>query len=446
MEAVFSAVRRTSWLALVFVFVAGTAGHAWSADWYVAAGSSGDGSSASPFGRIQQGLESAQPGDTVWVGAGTYAESLRTVRSGASSARIVVRATVARSAKVTIPGTVLRVDHAYHTFHGLVLDGQYGLDDLVDVNSGASGLILRSVEILRTSRDCVDMSAPKNVLIDTSLIHHCLNATNGRSDAHGVVAGAVRGLTIRKTEIHTFSGDGVQVDPDRSAPGWDNVVIERSTIWLAPLTTATNGFAAGTVTGENAIDTKSSTSYVRARLYVRDSVFRGFRGGLIANMAALNIKENVDAKVDRVTVSGSEIAFRLRFPALVRLSNALVYDSSYGVRYEDGIQGLKVWNTTMGLGVKVPFVSASSSGSVLDVRNFLLLGALLPAQARNSASNTTVGDAAFVNAAAGNYRLVNGAPAVDRGETLPDVKLDRAGVTRPQGAAYDIGAYELVPR
>ena len=58
------------------------------------------------------------------------------------------------------------------------------------------------------------MDAPADVLIEDSLIHHTLNAARGRTDAHGVVAGAVQRLTIRRTEIHTFSGDAVQLEAE----------------------------------------------------------------------------------------------------------------------------------------------------------------------------------------------------------------------------------------
>ena len=48
----------------------------------------------------------------------------------------------------------------------------------------------------------------------------------------------------------------------------------------------------------------------------------------------------------------------------------------------------------------------------------------------------------FVDAAGDDYRLSATSPAIDAGETRTDVPADLAGVPRPQGAAYDIGAYE----
>lgn len=53
-----------------------------------------------------------------------------------------------------------------------------------------------------------------------------------------------------------------------------------------------------------------------------------------------------------------------------------------------------------------------------------------------------IGDPAFVDAANGDFRLGVGSMARDAGKTIAAVTNDFAGVARPQGAAYDIGAYE----
>jgi hypothetical protein len=219
-------------------------------DWHVAPGGSGPGTTTSPFGRIQDALAAAQPGDTISVAPGTYGERLRSVRSGTTQSRITVRARDGRgSVVVTAPGRVLTVGHAYLTIDALVLDGQFGDDDLVRLGGGATGFTLRNSEVRRITRDAIDMGAVNDVLIEGSLIHHALNATNGRSDAHGIVAGAARRLTIRNTEVHTFSGDAFQIDPGRSSAGWDDIVIEGCKFWLQPLPAPVNGFAAGVVPG-----------------------------------------------------------------------------------------------------------------------------------------------------------------------------------------------------
>lgn len=53
-----------------------------------------------------------------------------------------------------------------------------------------------------------------------------------------------------------------------------------------------------------------------------------------------------------------------------------------------------------------------------------------------------IGDPAFIDAANGDFRLGVGSLAIGAGKTIAAVTNDFAGVARPQGAAYDIGAYE----
>ncbi len=336
---------------------------------YVAPGGTGAGSSTNPFGRVADALVVAVAGDAIVLRPGVYSETTRTVRGGVVGRPIVIRAELPGTAMLTTrAGTVLRVSHAFVTVQDLVIDGQYGQYDTVIVDSAAEGLILRRTEVRRSSKDCIDIRATVGVVIEGALIHRCLNATNGRTDAHGIVAGSVRNLTIRDTQIHTFSGDAVQLDPGRSAPGWDQVTIERCRFWLEPMAAAENGFAVGAVPGENALDTKTLATARRAVLVVRDTEAWGFRGGLIGNMAAFNIKENVNVVLDRVTVSRSEIAFRLRGPgpnggAWARIQNAVVFDVATAVRYEDNIERAEVWNSTLGSGVARPFRAASSTAA-----------------------------------------------------------------------------------
>jgi hypothetical protein len=60
------------------------------------------------------------------------------------------------------------------------------------------------------------------------------------------------------------------------------------------------------------------------------------------------------------------------------------------------------------------------------------------------AAGNSSADPMFVNANAGDFHLKAGSPAVNVGVTLAEVAADIDGVVRPQGNAYDIGAYEFV--
>jgi hypothetical protein len=56
--------------------------------------------------------------------------------------------------------------------------------------------------------------------------------------------------------------------------------------------------------------------------------------------------------------------------------------------------------------------------------------------------NLVGGNPLLVDPAAGDFRLRLGSPAIDAGVPRPEVLDDRRGVTRPQGQAHDLGAYE----
>ena len=103
------------------------------------------------------------------------------------------------------------------------------------------------------------------------------------------------------------------------------------------------GFKKGERPGENAGDTKTMPKGERAQLIIRNCIFGGRKQpGQISLMAALTLKENIDATVENCVFLDNEVAFRLRGPtsrkgAWVRIDRCAIYQTQVGVRAEDTI-------------------------------------------------------------------------------------------------------------
>jgi hypothetical protein len=125
-----------------------------------------------------------------------------------------------------------------------------------------------------------------------------------------------------------------------------------------------------------------------------------------------------------------------------------------GISIHDGsnVSGsIAVWNNTVVSARGDGIGWGNDVGSDNQIENNLVIGsggANIDGDenvqvARNLASQT-LSIAQFVDAAADDYHLRSGSPAIDAGASLRDrgVMEDYDGVSRPQGTAYDIGAYE----
>ena len=258
-------------------------------------------------------------------------------------------------------------------YENYLVDGEWVDSTLVKIN--ADNVTLKNCEIRHGMHNAVTVYA-KNVTIESCKIHHVLSGTfKEQHDAHGIT-GRPNGLVIRNCDIGLTSGDSIQFDPGRGA--WDNVLIEHCHLWTAPLSADAAGFKKGERPGENAVDTKQQTSNPRSKLTIRACLMSGWnQPGQIGNMAALNLKNHVQATVENCLFRDNEICFRIRGGqgelggAHVSIEHCAVYDSAYALRLEDRPENLMVHRLGIGHGIKQN-LRVVGGGSAADYRDLNL--------------------------------------------------------------------------
>jgi parallel beta-helix repeat protein len=108
--------------------------------------------------------------------------------------------------------------------------------------------------------------------------------------------------------------------------------------------------------------------------------------------------------------------------------------SAYGI-YNNTIYNNAGWainfNANGGHTARNNIFYQNSSGGVNNTSNHTL-------------SNNLTSNPSFINAGAANFHLQSGSSAINAGITVGVVTTDFDAVARPQGAAYDIGAFEFV--
>jgi hypothetical protein len=160
----------------------------------------------------------------------------------------------------------------------------------------------------------------------------------------------------------------------------------------------------------------------------------------------VNIEYN-DAQLDNNFISENEAVagagIRVRAASPVLKHNTLANHTGTNdeaVRVEEGADVL-LTNTILAsntLGIRVTEASTATLEATLWYDNGTDTGG---AGTISTGAVNIWGDPTFVDAAAGDYHLVEGSPAIDAGVDA-GVTTDIDGDMRPQGTGYDIGADE----
>jgi hypothetical protein len=155
----------------------------------------------------------------------------------------------------------------------------------------------------------------------------------------------------------------------------------------------------------------------------------------------------------------------LQIAGYTTVTNMTVYNNVFAY---NGSSGMVIWQAMNGLAIKNNIIvgnqkhgiyncGASGGGVVIDhnVVSANSGGDLALSDQCSSGlsfsytvSGTLSSDPLFANGSASfsqqaDFSLKAGSPAIDSGLTLSAAAVDIVGIARPQGAGYDIGAYEF---
>ncbi len=306
--------------------------------WYVSprGSHSGRGTLESPLRTISKALEKADPGDTILVLPGTYAEQLFLENHGSSAAPITLRGEGS-----PLPTIVPERDPERSAV--MLVRGSYNIEDLrIDLG----GLRMSAIVFERTATRSrvrgtelrsgaagagILLAGASHITIEDNHIHHFIKPND---DSHGVlVVGPSRNITIRNNDIHHNSGDSVQCQAQGNQPAED-VLIESNKL---------------SNEGENAVDIKLCN-----RVTIRNNEMFGFpntavrpRGTSAAEAVILHdsarnitVQENIISKAGRGV---SVVAGHGRPPENVRIEGNTIQEirnvpsgNGQGIRIESG--------------------------------------------------------------------------------------------------------------
>ncbi len=405
---------------------------AWAKTLYVApnGNDANSGGLTSPLATPNRALSLAAPGDTISLRGGRYQlgktlyldKANLTLTSYPNETAVLI-ATTADAANL---GNVVYIVANRVTLQGLEIQGghYYGLK--VEANLGT---VVRNCRILGSGRDNIKMSNADEMLIEGCDIGP--SGLRDSSNAEGIDSVGGRATVVRGCYIHDTATAGLYLKGGAADCVVENNRVERTG-------------AAGILMGQDTDPEfmRNGTPYEALNCIVRNNIVTQTAGAGVGAYSGSNIwfENNTLYDVARTYHAGLYVVSNTRHVAsrlilfknnivvmnstrpiffVINLADAL--QSDYNLFFKpSGVYGF--WRESAAATNYWPSLKQWQLGLKVDQHSTINDPQLLPAM---------------------NYKPAPGSPAIDCGETLADVPRDFAGILRPQGRAYDIGAHEF---
>jgi parallel beta-helix repeat protein len=405
-----------------------------------------DGSSTAPWATLQHAVEAIAPGDTIRVRSGTYA-GCRIRHSGTRVAPKILAREAGATVVVNTPGP--QNDH-----HSLIeIENGSGtevtdwiVDGLEIANSPHHGIDIRISNRI-TIRNCYAHHSGQTPIGDGIFLafsSHPLLENNevAYNTEHGIYdSNSADYPTIRGNRSHHNSGSGIQLNADYSIKCPCGTTVRDGIISFA-VVEGNVIYENGALRGGSAINADG----------VDDSVFRnnllynnhasgislyavdGSHGSSRNKVYNNTIVQAIDgrwcvniprSKGGRRSPVRNIVKNNILYTPQANMGSITVYSTVAGVLISDYNAVVDRFNTHGGASATSTFERWRACG--YDTHSFVSSACAL-----------------VVDAAANDYRLMIGSPAVDAGTDLfSAVVADIIGTPRPQRQGYDIGCYEL---
>jgi parallel beta-helix repeat protein len=355
------------------------------ADFYYVAihgSDSNPGTELQPFRTLNRGVKALKPGDTLFIKSGTYAESLDNAIPGGISWEfpVVVAAFPGDTVIIKPPPGASRVLH----FRG---------------------------------------ANKKYITIDGLT----LDAANVTSDAikitHGSTEGSAHHIRIRNSEVMNAKTQGILVSSHAHGNEFINLNIHHN----------------GSTDKDHGLYITSDNNLIEG-CQIHDHPGYGvhiYTSGPTAdyNVVRKNLVYNNREAGILITRGTGNIAY-----------NNIVWGNKGwgGIRTDYGaIDSLLLNNTVYGNAGAGIYIGSRSMGTIAKNNiAYAHSNNIVDKGIHSILERNLTHDPRFVDAPEKNFLLHSDSPAIDKGLTLTQVTDDYAGVRRPQGAGYDIGAVE----
>jgi parallel beta-helix repeat protein len=392
------------------------------------------GTSAKPWKTLQHAVNMVSPGDTILVEAGTYA-GCRIGVSGSPTLPKTLQAAPGAAVILNKPGpsnkhnSIVEVEN----FNGTTTD--WVISGFQVTGSPKYGIDVRVTDRITVQNNHVHNSALTGIF--TAFSNHVLiqNNETDHNHEHGIYqSNSSTYPTIRGNHSHDNYAAGIHMNGDISEQPGNGMVqfatVENNVIW-------NNGVGGGSGINCDGVD---------------DSIFRN---NLLYNNHASGISlyaidgahGSSNNKVYNNTIvmpAGARWAVNIPDDGVAPPPTGNAVENNI-LLTQDSFRGSILVAGAAVSGFHSDYNVVVSHFSDDDGNTSIRLAAWQTATGNDLHSLVATPAQLFANPSAFHFELTSGSPAIDAGASLLDVPADIVGTPRPQGAAWDIGAYEFKP-